>query len=48
MTVIADTPAAVPGGSSNAADHLWMHFTRMGSFATTMTPLAPGASMLLR
>ena len=39
MTVIADTPAAVSGGSSNAADHLWMHFTRMGSFATNPVPI---------
>jgi adenosylmethionine-8-amino-7-oxononanoate aminotransferase len=39
MTVIADTPATVPGGSSNAADHLWMHFTRMGSFATNPVPI---------
>jgi adenosylmethionine-8-amino-7-oxononanoate aminotransferase len=39
MTVIADTPAAVSGGSSNAADHLWMHFTRMGSFATKPVPI---------
>jgi adenosylmethionine-8-amino-7-oxononanoate aminotransferase len=39
MTVIADTPAAVPGGPSNAADHLWMHFTRMGSFATNPVPI---------
>ena len=39
MTVIADTPAAVPGGSGNAADHLWMHFTRMGSFAANPVPV---------
>jgi adenosylmethionine-8-amino-7-oxononanoate aminotransferase len=39
MTVIADTSAAVSGGSSNAADHLWMHFTRMGSFATNPVPI---------
>jgi len=39
MTVIADTPAAVPGGSSNAADHLWMHFTRMGGFAADPVPI---------
>jgi adenosylmethionine-8-amino-7-oxononanoate aminotransferase len=39
MTVIADTPAPAPGGSSNAADHLWMHFTRMGSFATKPVPI---------
>ena len=39
MTVIADTPGPVPGGSSNAADHLWMHFTRMGSFATNPVPI---------
>jgi adenosylmethionine-8-amino-7-oxononanoate aminotransferase len=39
MTVIADTSGPVPGGSSNAADHLWMHFTRMGSFATNPVPI---------
>ena len=39
MTVIADTPGPVPGRSSNAADHLWMHFTRMGSFATNPVPI---------
>jgi adenosylmethionine-8-amino-7-oxononanoate aminotransferase len=39
MTVIADTPVPVPGGSSNAADHLWMHLSRMGSFATKPVPI---------
>ena len=39
MTAVADTPAAVPGGSSNATDHLWMHFSRMGSFATEPVPI---------
>jgi adenosylmethionine-8-amino-7-oxononanoate aminotransferase len=39
MTVIADTPAAVSGGSGTAADHLWMHFTRMGGFAADPVPV---------
>lgn len=39
MTVIADTPAPVPGASSDAADHLWMHFTRMASFTTKPVPI---------
>ncbi len=39
MTVIADSPGPVPGRSSHAADHLWMHFTRMGSFATNPVPI---------
>src|SRR6187455_524698 len=39
MTVIADTPAVVPGGSGAPADHLWMHFTRMGGFATSPVPI---------
>jgi adenosylmethionine-8-amino-7-oxononanoate aminotransferase len=39
MTVIADTPGPVPGASSSAADHLWMHFTRMGSFASNPVPI---------
>ena len=39
MTAVADTPAAVPGGSSKATDHLWMHFSRMGSFATEPVPI---------
>jgi adenosylmethionine-8-amino-7-oxononanoate aminotransferase len=39
MTVIADTPAPVPGVSSDAADHLWMHFTRMASFTTKPVPI---------
>ena len=37
MTTIADAP--VPGGPTHAADHLWMHFTRMGSFATNPVPI---------
>ena len=39
MTVIADTSAAVSGGSGTAADHLWMHFTRMGGFAADPVPV---------
>jgi adenosylmethionine-8-amino-7-oxononanoate aminotransferase len=37
MTTIADAP--VQGGPTHAVDHLWMHFTRMGSFATKPVPI---------
>ena len=37
MTTIADS--TVSGGPAHAADHLWMHFTRMGSFATNTVPI---------
>jgi adenosylmethionine-8-amino-7-oxononanoate aminotransferase len=37
MTTIADS--TVPGGPAHAADHLWMHFTRMGSFANNPVPI---------
>jgi adenosylmethionine-8-amino-7-oxononanoate aminotransferase len=36
MTTMADAPGP---GPTHAADHLWMHFTRMGSFATNPVPI---------
>ncbi len=39
MTVIADAPTPAAGGTENAADHLWMHFTRMGSAASNPVPV---------
>jgi adenosylmethionine-8-amino-7-oxononanoate aminotransferase len=39
MTVIADAPTPAAGGLENAAEHLWMHFTRMGSAAANPVPV---------
>lgn len=38
MTALIE-PAARADGSNGAADHLWMHFTRMGTFADKPVPV---------
>jgi adenosylmethionine-8-amino-7-oxononanoate aminotransferase len=38
MVVTADG-AARPNGPDNPAEHLWLHFTRMSSYATTPVPI---------
>jgi adenosylmethionine-8-amino-7-oxononanoate aminotransferase len=38
MTALIE-PAVGPNGANGAADHLWMHFTRMGSFADRPVPI---------
>src|SRR5688572_16193442 len=37
--MITDDSTAPPAAQSNAAEHLWMHFTRMSSFATKPVPI---------
>src|SRR5688572_23781373 len=37
--MITDDSTAPPAAQSNAAEHLWMHFTRMSSFAARPVPI---------
>jgi adenosylmethionine-8-amino-7-oxononanoate aminotransferase len=39
VTEIAEALPDIAGGSANAADHLWMHFTRMGNYADKPVPV---------